>query len=70
LAKADLSAFVTELSQHPAWGPLRAELQRERDFRVRRLVSFSEPQEALLGVAGEVRGIDIILSTITLKGQE
>jgi hypothetical protein len=65
-----LEAFVTELAQRPEWAPLRGELVRLRDQKARRLVQYQGSHEEMLAVAGEIRGLDLALSTLTLKGQE
>lgn len=55
----DLKNILT----HPSWVAMEDELEREREKRLRRLVSGNCSETEYHSISGEIRGIELVLKT-------
>jgi hypothetical protein len=54
---------LKNIVSHPIWVALEADLEAERDKRIRRLLSGNCSETEYHAVSGEIRGIELVLKT-------
>jgi hypothetical protein len=65
LTRQEVRLLIADVQHLAAWKALRNALVHEREQRVNQIVYGRAPLDRIQGLAGEVRGIDVVIQAMT-----
>jgi hypothetical protein len=65
----EIETHLSALAGNPHFEALRGEIRKARDQKYALLAQAGQSHEDMIATAGEIRGMNLLLTTTTPKGQ-